>query len=116
MDITSVSQFNLPNYEEMRRRLTPDSNIRIGMCEDELQGIRDAAEAFESYFIQMMLTEMRRTIPDDGGLIPKSQAERIFTEMLDEEKAKEMARVGGIGLADVIVQQMTRDAYASNMR
>ena len=117
MDIMHIqSQAALPSADEMRRRLSPLNEMRDGMSAEEKQAIREAAEAFESYFIQILLREMRRTIPDDGGLIPKSQAERIFTEMLDEEIAKEAARAGGIGLSQVIVQQLTRDSYMANMR
>ena len=71
--------------------------------------IRLAAEAFESYFIQIMFREMRRTTFDERGLFPRSNAERIFTDMLDEEIAKSAASGRGIGLADMIYQQMTRD-------
>ena len=71
--------------------------------------IRKAAEAFESYFIQIMFREMRRTTFDERGLFPRSNAERIFTDMLDEEIAKSAAAGRGIGLADMIYQQMTRD-------
>ena len=71
--------------------------------------IRQAAEAFESYFIQIMFREMRRTTFDERGLFPRSNAERIFTDMLDEEIAKSAAAGRGIGLADMIYQQMTRD-------
>ena len=113
MDIAhlqSMTQFS--TAEEMSRRLTP---TQYGICERELQDIKDAAEAFESYFIQIMLREMRKTIPEDQGFIPTSTAERIFTEMLDEEIAKDVARSGGIGLSQVIVQQLTQN-YASNMR
>ena len=71
--------------------------------------IRMAAETFESYFIQIMFREMRRTTFDERGLFPRSNAERIFTDMLDEEIAKTAAGGRGIGLADMIYQQMTRD-------
>ena len=71
--------------------------------------IRLAAEAFESYFLQIMFREMRRTTFDERGLFPRSNAERIFTDMLDEEIAKSAASGRGIGLADMIYQQMTRD-------
>ena len=71
--------------------------------------IRVAAEAFESYFLQIMFREMRRTTFDQGGLFQRSNAERIFTDMLDEEIAKSAASGRGIGLADMIYQQMTRD-------
>lgn len=121
MDIMNIqAHMSGPDVEEVRRRLAPIDNsgteIRSGMSIEELEAIQYAAEAFESYFIQMMLREMRRTIPDEGGLIPTSQAERIFTEMLDEEISKEAARAGGIGLAQVIVQQLARDGYMANMR
>ena len=115
MDIASIhNQFNRFDYETVSRRFSSE-NIREGMSAEERAAIQEAAEAFESYFLQIMLREMRRTIPENE-LIPKSQAERIFTEMLDEEMAKDMARAGGIGLAQVMVQQMTRDSYMANMR
>ena len=72
--------------------------------------IREASEMFESYFIQMMFREMRRSSEtlNENSFIPRSQAERIFTEMLDEQKAIDAAANGGIGLADMIYNQMTR--------
>ena len=72
--------------------------------------IREAAVMFESYFIQMMFREMRRSSEtlNENSFIPRSQAERIFTEMLDEETAIQAAENGGIGLADMIYKQMTR--------
>ena len=117
MELLNIqNQINLPDPDSIRRRLAPINSIRDGMPTDGPEAIQYAAEAFESYFIQMMLREMRRTVPDDQGFIPKSQAERIFTEMLDEEIAKEAARAGSFGLADTIVRQMTMQSYAVNMR
>ena len=71
--------------------------------------IRRAAEMFESYFIQMMFREMRRTNFNENGIIPRSNAETIFTEMLDETMADVAAERGGFGLADMLYRQMTRD-------
>jgi len=70
--------------------------------------IRDAAEMFESYFLQIMFREMRRTTFNEQGFLPKSHAEKIFTEMMDEEVSKSAAAAGGIGIADMIYRQMTR--------
>ncbi|MCL2203071.1 MAG: rod-binding protein [Defluviitaleaceae bacterium] len=70
--------------------------------------IRHAAEVFESYFIQMMFREMRKTTLNENSFIPKSHAEKIFTSMKDEEVSKQAAAAGGIGLADMIYRQMTR--------
>jgi flagellar protein FlgJ len=70
--------------------------------------IRKAAEMFEAYFLQLMFREMRRTNFDEDGFIPRSNAERIFTEMLDETIADAAATQGGFGLADMLYMQMTR--------
>ena len=71
--------------------------------------LREAVETFEAYFLQMMFREMRKTSFDNGNsFIPKSNAEKIFTDMLDEETAKSAARSGGIGLADMMYKQLKR--------
>ena len=120
MDMMNIMQLQgqaqVSMAEQMRRRLeNSNSDLQADMCPREKEAIREAAEAFESYFIQMMLREMRRTVPQDQGLFQKSMGERIFREMLDEEMSKEMARAGGIGLSQIIIQQLTRN-YSSNMR
>jgi len=70
--------------------------------------IRQAAEMFESYFLQMMFREMRSTNFNENGIIPRSNAEQIFTDMLDETVADQAAKTGGFGLADMLYAQMTR--------
>jgi flagellar protein FlgJ len=77
------------------------------MTDKEKTELMAACESFESYFLQMMLREMRKTQLDDEGFIPKGQAERIFTDLLDEERAKLAAKSGGIGLAAMMYKQMT---------
>ncbi|SHJ80593.1 flagellar protein FlgJ [Malonomonas rubra DSM 5091] len=67
--------------------------------------LRAAAEQFEAVFIQQMFKEMRNTIPDDG-LIPRGNADDIYTQLQDAEAAKIMAEKGGIGLADLMMQQL----------
>ena len=78
-----------------------------GITEREDKEIRSACESFESYFLQMIFREMRKTSFDEGGFIPKSNAEKIFTDMMDEEVSKSTAKSGGIGLAKMLYKQMT---------
>ena len=116
MDISLVqSMAQFPNTDNLQRRLAPISSgselERTEMCPIEKTALREATMAFESYFLQMMMREMRRTLNDEQRIIPKSSAERIFTEMLDQENAIQLAQAGGVGLADAMFQQMTR-AYS----
>lgn len=56
-------------------------------------------------FTSVMLRAMRRTVPE-GGLIPRSLGEKIYTDMLDSEYAHIMSRNASFGLADQIVKQI----------
>ncbi len=69
--------------------------------------LRETTQQFEAIFIQQMYTEMRKTIPDDG-LIQRGNADEIYTQMLDLEAAKVTAQQGGIGLADLMMEQLTK--------
>ena len=62
---------------------------------------------FESIFINMMLKEMRGTV-QKAGLIDGGQAEEIFTDMLYDEYAKDMAKASGFGLADAVYLELSR--------
>jgi Rod binding domain-containing protein len=95
-------------FQEMfNQALESQINPSAGATVDRA-AIRQAAEAFESYFLQMMLREMRKTTLNENSFIPKSHAEKIFTDMLDERVSKDAAAAGGVGLADMIYRQMTR--------
>ncbi|MCL2840688.1 MAG: rod-binding protein [Defluviitaleaceae bacterium] len=70
--------------------------------------MRQAAEMFEAYFLQMMFRQMRSVNFNEDGLFSRSHAEQIFTEMLDETISDKAASQGGFGLADMLYAQMTR--------
>lgn len=71
------------------------------------QQLKAAAQQFEAVFIQQMFKEMRNTVPDDG-LIPRGNAEDTYTQMQDAEAAKIMAERGGIGLAEMMLQELLK--------
>jgi len=78
------------------------------------QAAKEVATQFEAMFIQMMLKSMRDAVPK-GGLFNSNDME-TYTEMADQQVAINLAKSGGIGLADVITRQLTlgRGAQASD--
>lgn len=68
--------------------------------------LREACQGFESMFIKMMWKEMRNTV-HENPLFGESQGEKIFRDMLDTELADRMSESGGLGLADVMYDQLT---------
>lgn len=71
-----------------------------------LEGLKEAAAAFEAFFLQQILQTMRKTVPK-GGLIDLGFAGETYTGMLDEALADEMAKAGGIGLGKLLIDQLS---------
>jgi flagellar protein FlgJ len=80
------------------------AELRHAAGRDAASNLRTVAAEFEALFLQQALEAMRdATI--EGDLF-QSDAVRSFREMADRQLAADLARSGGIGLADVIVRQL----------
>ena len=67
--------------------------------------LEDVSKQFESLLLNFMIREMRATVPE-SVLFPPSMAQEIFTGMMDEQIAGEMAQNGGIGISRMIFNQL----------
>lgn len=67
--------------------------------------LKEAAEQFESVFINMLFKEMRKSV-SDSDLFGDRDAEQTFQEMLDTEMSTKLSQNGGIGLGNVIYKQL----------
>lgn len=74
--------------------------------------LREACQGFESIFIQKMWQEMRNAIPKTGLLTGRE--ERMWQDMYDQELAKSMTKAGGIGLADMMYEQLSRNLVSAS--
>jgi len=93
---------------------TEFSNIlESAMQATDSQQKRAAAEEMESFFINMLFTEMRRSVPEPQGLFERSNAEKIFEDMKFEEIANQLAASGGLGIADMVYEDLTRVSRAN---
>lgn len=68
--------------------------------------LRDVCRQMESLFIHHLLKEMRATI-HKSGFISGGRAEEIYTSMLDAEMAIKISAKGGIGLSQMLLQQLS---------
>ena len=69
--------------------------------------IKDASIQLEAIFLKMMYSEMWKTVPKDE-LFGDDNAMDIWRDMYHDELSKHMAQNGGIGLQDLIYQQLTK--------
>lgn len=79
------------------------------MTEDAQQQkkLREACEGFEAMFLSMMYKQMRATVPESDLFGKKSNAIKIFEDMRDTELMNQAAKSGGIGLADMMMKQLS---------
>ena len=71
------------------------------------EGVRQTAQQFEALFLQTMMKSMRATVPQDSFW--HSDAEKVYTSLLDQQLATEMAtQNGGLGFAKEIEKQLAR--------
>ncbi|PHV08713.1 flagellar assembly peptidoglycan hydrolase FlgJ [Janthinobacterium sp. BJB412] len=73
------------------------------------EALKGAATQFEAMFINMMMKSMRDATPQDGMM--DSQQSKMFTTMLDQQTSQNLAKKG-IGLADVLIRQLSQTASA----
>ncbi len=80
-------------------------NLRFKAHENPNQALPKVAKQFEAIFVNMMLKSMRNTIPEDS--LGNSKQTKMFTGLLDKQLAQNIAQGHGLGLADLIVKQLS---------
>ena len=80
--------------------------LRGQASKDPSKAVRATAEQFESYFIQQMITAMRKTV-EKSDLVDTDKMD-TYQDMMDKELANSLTKRGGIGLADMLEKHMTQ--------
>ena len=83
------------------------ARLRSASQEDSPEALRAVAKQFEALFLQMMLKNMRDATFGDG--IFDSDETKFYQEMFDKQISLSMSERQGLGIADMIVKQLSRD-------
>jgi Rod binding domain-containing protein len=68
---------------------------------------RAAAEDFEAVFLSQLLATMTQDLAAAGGF-GSGEGEEAFQDMYTQELGKIISRSGGIGVADVVLQEILK--------
>jgi flagellar protein FlgJ len=94
---------NKVNYHD----LTGLAQLKHSSGGDDDAALKQAAKQFESIFMGMLLSSMRKAnevFEDDGVL--NSNATKFYQDMYDKQLSTELSEKGSLGLADLLVQQL----------
>ncbi len=81
---------------------------------DMEQKLRKASEMYEQQFLGEMLKSMRSTV-SESELVPSSMGQKIYQNELDSEYVKAWVGRGGIGLSDLIYNQLHEKLFPQKM-
>ncbi len=87
-------------------------SLRLQAKQEPDKALKLAAKQFETVFMNMMLKSMRDATPQDG--LFDSEQTKMFTSMLDQQLAENMGS-RGVGLADIIMKQLSRQMNSQEM-
>ena len=83
--------------------ISPKMAASLSQTESRPADLQAAAEQFEALFIHQLLKQARSAkLADD---ILGSEAGDTYTEMLDQERAKQLSAQMNLGIADALVNQ-----------
>jgi flagellar protein FlgJ len=80
--------------------------LRASAARQDPQALREAARQFEGLFTAMMLKSMREASLGSG--LGDSEETKTYQDMYDQQLALQMAHGKGLGLAEMLMQQLTR--------
>ena len=110
MDISAAGNFHLSNSNSsaLENRLnTAQGPAASSAGNAEMAKLKQACQDFEAIFIKQMLDSMKKTV-NKSELTKKNMGEDIFEDMLYDEYAKKMSSTAGLGVGDMMFQQLSR--------
>jgi len=76
------------------------ASLRAQAQKDQSKAVDKVAEQFEGMFLNMMIKEMRKTVPE--SVFFNTPAINLFQEMQDQQVAMDMAKEGPLGFAEFL--------------
>ena len=85
---------------------TSIDQLKFSAKQNSPESLKVVAKQFEALFMNMLTKSMRAGTGE--SLVDNSET-RLYTELLDQQYSQQISGGKGLGLADVLVQQLTRN-------
>jgi flagellar protein FlgJ len=88
--------------------------LRLRAQSGDPAALKIAAKQFEAMFVQTMLKTMRAThFTSEGDVFGDSSSLKMYQELLDQQWAQSISSGKGLGLADMLMKQLTPNTAAA---
>lgn len=89
------------------------AELRSSAKANDPAALKQAAQQFESLFTKMLLKNMREANSNFGDSLFSSQQTEFYEGMFDDQLAVQLSQGKGLGLADMLVRQLSGGAGAA---
>lgn len=83
-----------------------DSKLKSDLENATDEELMDACKSFESYFVEQLFKEMRKTVPQTEE---ENEYMSYFGDMLYEKYAENVTEKGDLGIAQMLYESMKRN-------
>ncbi|MGL4344254.1 MAG: rod-binding protein [Cellulosilyticaceae bacterium] len=112
IDGVGLPAYNMTTQLESLERDTKansfSSALESAVAQKDDKALMEACKDVETYMISTIFKQMKKSTEMGESLIPKGDYETMFESNMVDEMAKNMTNAGGIGLAKMMYEQMSR--------
>ncbi|MCX7920951.1 MAG: rod-binding protein [Clostridia bacterium] len=102
-----VNNYNVSTTKEQVANDDFEKRLRSAYEKQDEKELKKVCKDFEGIFINMMYKQMRATVPK-SELISGDVGKDVFESMMDDKLMEKASEGRGIGLADVLYNQLSR--------
>lgn len=89
------------------------AQVRTPAATGSKEAIQSKAQEFEGVFLSQMLGQMFEGVSTDGPF-GGGQGEQMFRSLMMDEYGKQIAKQGGIGIADSVTRELLKHQEMAN--
>jgi flagellar protein FlgJ len=110
MEISGINGTNKTIVDSSKTKAADDTfeaTLKNAVAKNDAKQLRQACQEFEGIFLNMMYKEMKASV-QKSGLIPEDSGQQVFEDMLDDQLTKDASQGKGMGLADMLYKQLSK--------
>jgi flagellar protein FlgJ len=107
MDLRRLDLPTMPAPADAYTEFGALARMRAQARDQSPEALRAVAQQFEALFLNMVLDSMRQATPQDGLL--DSDETGLYQQLFDRQIALNASKGRGLGIADMLVRQLSRD-------
>lgn len=85
-----------------------EDKLKTNLKDSKDEELLDACKSFESYLVQQVFKEMKKTVPESEDESQNNEYVKSFEDMLYQSYADDVTEGEGLGIAKMLYESMKR--------